>query len=574
MRRHCFSFALLCVAFLTLFASCGQKDQKFPGYKKTSDGLYYRFYNQNKANALPNKTDFLKMSVMCYLDDSLYYDWAETQGVIHLQLAEPRFKADLQSAVAMMRVGDSASFYIKADSIASVYYSQDPVAVGLKEDDYFRYEIKMLEIKTKDEFQAEIDQMKADMQNESKEALATYISDNKIDVTPTESGIYIIPISNGKGRCPEQGEKVDVNFEVYLLDGTKVGSSFDQNEKFSFVLGEGYAIPGWEEVVPMMHQGDKVRAIIPYEMAYGEHDMGNVKPYSNLVYDIELLNIMTKEEQARQAERQMKELKVKSEKDFAQFLKENKITNHTESGLYYKFETDNEGPTPTEGSTARVKFNAKIMGGNELGSSDKLGEYYDIVYGQGTVLHGLEEGIGLMSAGDKAQFILPYNLAYGENPYGLIPAYSNLIFDVELLDILSAEEANQSRTEKARQEFDKYLTDNKIKAERRDSGLVYVCNKNGSGACAAAGQTVTVHYTGKLMDGRVFDSSVERGEPVDFVLGEGRVIKGWDEGVALMKKGEKATLIIPFDLAYGSRQTGMIPPYSNLVFDIEIIDIK
>ena len=574
MKRKCFSFALLCVAFVMLFASCGQKDQKFPGYKKTSDGLYYRFYNQNRANALPNKTDFLKMSIMCYLNDSLYYDWVETQGLIHLQLAEPRFKGDLQSAVAMMRVGDSASFFIKADSIASIYYSQDPVAVGLKSDDYFRYEIKMLEIKTKEEFQAEIDQMKADMENESKEALAAYVADNNIDVTPTESGIYIIPISNGKGRCPEQGEKVDVNYEVYLLDGTKVGSSYDQNEMFSFVLGEGHAIPGWEEVVPMMHQGDKVRAIIPYEMAYGDHSMGNVKPYSNLVYDIELLNIMTKEEQLRQAEREMKNLKAKSEKDFAQYVKENKIVKHTESGIYYKFYVDNEGVTPTEGSTARVKFDARIMGGNELGSSEKLGEYYDIVYGQGTVLKGLEEGIGLMSVGDKAQFVLPYNLAYGENPYGLIPAYSNLIFDVVLLDILSPEDANRSRGEKARQEFDKYLSDNKIKDERRESGLVYVCNRKGSGTNASNGQSVTVHYTGKLMDGRVFDSSVERGEPISFVLGEGRVIKGWEEGVALMKKGERATLIVPFDLAYGNRQMGVIPPYSNLVFDIEIIDIK
>ena len=118
------------------------------------------------------------------------------------------------------------------------------------------------------------------------------------------------------------------------------------------------------------------------------------------------------------------------------------------------------------------------------------------------------------------------------------------------------------------------MTDNNIKAKKLDSGLVYVCNKKGSGEFAKAGQTVTVHYTGKLFDGTVFDSSVERGEPIDFVLGEGRVIKGWEEGIALMKKGEKATLIIPSDLAYGSRRTGRIPPYSNLVFDIEIIDIK
>lgn len=574
MRKNCFSLAFLCMVFVMLLASCGSKDQKFPGYKKTSDGLYYRFYNQNKANALPNKTDFLKMSILCYLDDSLYYDWVETQGLIHLQLAEPRFKGDLQSAVAMMREGDSASFYIKADSIASIYYSQDPVAVGLKENDYFRYEIKMLEIKAADEFQADIDQMKSDMENESKAALAAYIADNNIDVTPTESGIYIIPISNGKGRCPEQGEKVDVNYEVCLLDGTKVGSSYDQNEKFSFVLGEGYVIPGWEEIVPMMHQGDKIKAIIPYELAYGEHNMSNVKPYSNLVYDIELLNITTKEEQARQADQQLKEQKVKSNKDFAKYVKDNGFLNHTESGLYYKFLTDNEGVTPKVGSTARVKFDAKIMGGNELGSSDKLGDYYDIVYGQGNVLKGLEEGIGLMSVGDKATFVLPYTLAYGENSYGLIPACSNLIFDVEMLDILSLEDANRSKAEKAHQEFDKYLSDNKIKAAKRESGLVYVCDKKGSGECAANGQTVTVHYTGRLTDGRVFDSSVERGEPISFVLGNGSVIKGWEEGVALMKKGEKATLIVPFDLAYGSRKTGIIPPYSNLVFDIEIIDIK
>lgn len=574
MKRKCISFALLCVAFVTVFTSCGPKDQRFAGYKKTADGLYYQFYNQNKANALPNKTDFVKMSVLCYLKDSLFYGWEESQGVVHMQVSEPRFKGDLQSAIAMMREGDSASFYIKADSIASVYYAQDPVAVGLTADDYFRYEIKMMEVQTAEEFQAEIDALKAEMQQESKEALAAYIAENNIDVTPTASGIYVIPIENGKGRCPVKGEKVEVEYDVYLLDGTLVGSSSKQEGSFSFVLGEGHAIPGWEEVVPMMHQGDKVRAIIPYEMAYNEHDMGNVKPYSNLVYDINLLGITTAEELARQAEQQLKDQKLKSEKAFVQYLKDNEIVKHTESGLYYKFEKENEGNVPVLGSTARVKFNARILGGDELGSSDKLGEYYDIEYGKGTVLRGLEEGIGLMAIGDKAQFVLPYSLAYGEIAYGTIPAYSNLIFDVELLDILAPEAADQSHVEKANAEFDNYLKDNKIKGEKQECGLVYVCNKKGSGACPVAGQTVTVHYTGKLMDGRVFDSSVERGEPISFVLGQGKVIQGWEKGIALMKKGEKSTLIIPFNLAYGNRRTGSIPPYSNLVFDVEIIDIK
>lgn len=574
MKRKCISFALLCVAFVTLFTSCGQKDQRFPGYKKTADGLYYQFYNQNKANGLPNKSDFVKMSVLCYLRDSLFYGWEESQGIVHMQVAEPRFKGDLQSAIAMMREGDSASFYIKADSIASIYYSQDPAAVDLGADDYFRYEIKMMDIQTEEEFQAEIDALKAEMEQESKDALAAYIAENNIDVTPTASGIYVIPIENGKGRCPIKGEKVEVEYDVYLLDGTLVGSSSNQSESFSFVLGEGHAIQGWEEIVPTLHQGDKVRAIIPYDKAYGEHAVGNVKPYSNLVYDINLLSITTAEELARQAEQQLKDQKQKSEKAFVQYLRDNEIVKHTESGLYYKFEKENEGKVPVLGSTARVKFNARIMGGEELGSSDKLGDYYDIEYGKGRVLKGLEEGIGLMAVGDKAQFVLPYQLAYGENEYGTIPAYSNLIFDVELLDIIDPQVADQEHVAKAKAEFDKYLADNKIKAEKRESGLVYVCNKKGTGACPVNGQTVTVHYTGKFLDGRVFDSSVERGEPIKVVLGQGKVIQGWEEGLALMKKGEKGTLIIPFNLAYGNRQTGSISPYSNLVFDVEIIDIK
>lgn len=96
----------------------------------------------------------------------------------------------------------------------------------------------------------------------------------------------------------------------------------------------------------------------------------------------------------------------------------------------------------------------------------------------------------------------------------------------------------------------------------------------GTGDEAVAGRAVTVHYTGTLTDGTKFDSSLDRGEPFSFQLGAGMVIKGWDEGVVGMKVGGKRKLIIPAELAYGSRAIGTIPPNSTLVFEVELLGVK
>ncbi len=107
------------------------------------------------------------------------------------------------------------------------------------------------------------------------------------------------------------------------------------------------------------------------------------------------------------------------------------------------------------------------------------------------------------------------------------------------------------------------------------SGLKYIIIEEGKGAKPEKWQKVKVHYTGKLEDGTVFDSSVKRGVPIEFELGVGRVIKGWDEGIADMKVGGKRQLIIPPDLGYGANgYPPVIPPNSTLIFDVELVEIN
>lgn len=107
------------------------------------------------------------------------------------------------------------------------------------------------------------------------------------------------------------------------------------------------------------------------------------------------------------------------------------------------------------------------------------------------------------------------------------------------------------------------------------SGLVYETLKEGTGPEAQSGQTVTMHYTGTLVDGKVFDSSREKGEPFTTRIGTGDVIKGWDQGVPGMKVGERRKLTIPPELGYGARGSGGdIPPNATLIFDVELLGVK
>lgn len=133
----------------------------------------------------------------------------------------------------------------------------------------------------------------------------------------------------------------------------------------------------------------------------------------------------------------------------------------------------------------------------------------------------------------------------------------------------------QKRISEAKAKMDAELDKIAAGFEKTESGLRYKIIQNGTGAKAVQGKQISVHYKGQLADGTVFDSSYQRKQPIDFTVGIGQVIKGWDEGLQLLKVGDKARLVIPSDLGYGSQGAGgVIPPDATLIFDVELMDVK
>jgi peptidylprolyl isomerase len=235
----------------------------------------------------------------------------------------------------------------------------------------------------------------------------------------------------------------------------------------------------------------------------------------------------------------------------------------TDSGLQYVITEEGTGEKPQPGDVVQVHYTGTLADGTKFDSSLDRGEPIAFSLGMGQVIPGWDEGIALMKVGDKAKLVIPPDLAYGEQGAGgVIPPNATLIFDVELVGIQPG--PPEAPTEVSEADF-----------TTTESGLKYYDLEEGTGKSPEQGQPVSVHYTGWLEDGTMFDSSLSRGQPFQFVIGQGQVIPGWDEGVASMKVGGKRQLVIPADLAYGEQGAGggAIPPGATLVFEVELLEV-
>jgi len=233
----------------------------------------------------------------------------------------------------------------------------------------------------------------------------------------------------------------------------------------------------------------------------------------------------------------------------------------TTSGLIIRFQSRGNGIKAEAGDIVSVHYTGKLTNDSVFDSSVKRGQPIRITLGKGQVIKGWDEGLAYLCKGDKATLTIPPDLAYGDRDLGIIPPNSTLVFDLELVDVQKVVKPVPYSVEG-------------IDTIKTESGLMLIHVLEGNGPKPVFGRKVSVHYTGYLENMKMFDSSVERGNPISFEVGTGRVIKGWDEGIMLLRKGGKARLIIPPHLGYGDRDTGPIPANSTLLFDVELINVE
>ncbi|RYD56047.1 MAG: peptidylprolyl isomerase [Sphingobacteriales bacterium] len=265
--------------------------------------------------------------------------------------------------------------------------------------------------------------------------------------------------------------------------------------------------------------------------------------------------------------------------------------NVTETGLEYKFAKDVPGTNmPKTGDYVEVHL-VTAIGDSVLFETRQMNNGQPVQFPlQPAAFRGdLVEGLMMMTPGDSAIFQMSVDtLVKAGSPSmpwmkpgtGQKLVYRVAMLSVKTQDQMKTEQEANSVKQKVidDQAIQAYLAQNKIKATKTASGMYYKIDKPGTGVSPKVGQTVTVNYTGKTMDGVTFDSNVDpqfqHVQPFSFALGQGQVIRGWDEGVALLKKGSKATLYIPSGLAYGANGQGPIKANSVLIFDVEVKDFK
>ncbi|MCX6247453.1 MAG: FKBP-type peptidyl-prolyl cis-trans isomerase [Bacteroidetes bacterium] len=427
------SILLLSVLALPAFS------QKFPGFSKSKTGLFYKTYKTGADTITPRTGNYVEFDMVysgkSHGKDSVFFDSRKQDkpGPVKFFLPPPVFRGDLNEGIAMLAKGDSGVFIVNADSLIFKTFRMKRRPEGIDSNSYFTFRLHLISFITQESmiFKEETD-------------IKKYVQDSNITVRPNGMGLYIIESHPGAGAKIDSGCQVTMNYKVTLLDGKVLFSTYERPEPVTFEFGKKIDTPGFEFAVTTLKKGSKAKFIVPSNLAFGRKGSGSlVAPYQTIVYDVEILDVKTKAEfEAAQTEKQksdqMKSDSLKNAEPILleKYIKDNNIkAKPLPSGLYYIPVVTGTGPRAEAGKTVKVHYTGKLLNGKVFDSSKERNTPIEFMLGRSQVIKGWDEGIALMNQGGKATLIIPSAIAYGERDMSVIPPYSTLVFEVELVEV-------------------------------------------------------------------------------------------------------------------------------------------
>lgn len=357
----------------------------------------------------------------------------------------------------------------------------------------------------------------------------------------TSNGIRYFIYRHGQGAEVTPGDRVYIDYVGRFTNDSVFFTTIDKGP-LPYNLSSGQLIRGFEQSLLMLHQGDRARIIVPWQLAYGEKSYRNFPARSNLIFDVEIVALW-------------------SDDPPEPFINGPVNWQKTRSGLEYFIVDSGNNQKPGNNQRVLMHYTGYFTDGTIFDSSVKRENPYELIVGDGMAIKAWDEAVQMIGKNGKIRIRSPWKLAYGKKGlYPVVPPKTNVIFDIELVETFPEVEIIPFDT-------------TNITCTTTPEGIKIWVISTGSGEIIDTSKVASVHYSGYLSNGKLFDSSVKRGNPVLIPVGAGMVIPGWEIALLHLHKGDKARIFIPYRYGYGKKgNKPLVPPKADLYFDVEIVE--